>query len=68
MSCSISTLLISSLQDVFGAPRDLSQSHLKIGGVLPAGFGFPSDVDLWLPADIGSSWATSYFGVTKRAR
>src|SRR5713101_7349343 len=43
-----------------GSPRDLSQSHLKIGGavfsvigVLPAGFGFPSDVDLWLLADIG---------------
>ncbi len=42
-----------------GSPRDLSQSHLKIGGavfsvigVLPAGFGFPADVDLWLPADL----------------
>ena len=42
-----------------GAPRDLSQAHLKIGaaiysviGVLPAAFHFPSDVDLWLPADL----------------
>lgn len=42
-----------------GSPRDLSQSHLKIGravfsviGVLPAGFRFPPDVDLWLPADL----------------
>ena len=43
-----------------GSPRDLSQSHLKIDGaiysvigVLPAGFRFPSDADLWLPADLG---------------
>jgi putative ABC transport system permease protein len=42
-----------------GALRDLSQSHLKIDGaiysvigVLPAGFRFPADVDLWLPADL----------------
>src|SRR5713101_960553 len=42
-----------------GSPRDLSQSHLKIGGslfsvigVLPAGFRFPADVDLRLPADL----------------
>jgi putative ABC transport system permease protein len=42
-----------------GSPQDLSQSHLKIDGavfsvigVLPAGFRFPSDVDLWLPADL----------------
>ncbi|HUC55257.1 MAG TPA: ABC transporter permease [Candidatus Cybelea sp.] len=42
-----------------GAPQDLSQSHLKIDGaayavigVLPAGFRFPPDVDLWLPADL----------------
>jgi predicted permease len=39
--------------------RDLSQAHLKIDGavysvigVLPAGFHFPADVDLWLPADL----------------
>jgi predicted permease len=42
-----------------GAPRDLSQSHLKIDGtvfsvigVLPPGFHFPTDVNLWLPADL----------------
>ncbi len=42
-----------------GSPWDLSQSHLKIDsavfsviGVLPAGFRFPADVDLWLPADL----------------
>jgi putative ABC transport system permease protein len=42
-----------------GSPRDLSQSHLKIDGtifsvigVLPDGFRFPADVDLWLPADL----------------
>jgi putative ABC transport system permease protein len=42
-----------------GAPRDFSQSHLKIDGavysvigVLPAGFRFPADADLWLPADL----------------
>ena len=42
-----------------GSPRDLSQSHLKIDGavfsvigVLPAGFRFPADADLWLPADL----------------
>jgi putative ABC transport system permease protein len=42
-----------------GSPQDLSQSHLKIDGavfsvigVLPAGFGFPADVELWLPADL----------------
>src|SRR6202162_4687804 len=42
-----------------GSPGDLSQSHLKIDGavfsvigVLPAGFRFPADVGLWLPADL----------------
>jgi putative ABC transport system permease protein len=42
-----------------GSPRDLSESHLKIDnavfsviGVLPAGFRFPNDVDLWVPADL----------------
>jgi predicted permease len=42
-----------------GSPVDLSQPHLKIGGVvysvigvLPAGFRFPQNVDLWLPADL----------------
>jgi len=43
-----------------GSPGDLSQSHLKIDGavfsvigVLPAGFRFPADVELWLPSDLG---------------
>ncbi len=42
-----------------GSSRDLSQAHLKIDGaiysvigVLPDGFHFPADVDLWLPADL----------------
>jgi predicted permease len=42
-----------------GSPQDLSQVHLKIDGavfsvigVLPAGFHFPPDVSLWLPADL----------------
>jgi putative ABC transport system permease protein len=42
-----------------GSPQNLSQAHLKIDGavysvigVLPAGFRFPADVDLWLPADL----------------
>jgi putative ABC transport system permease protein len=42
-----------------GSSPDLSQSHLKIDGavfsvigVLPAGFQFPQDVSLWLPADL----------------
>jgi putative ABC transport system permease protein len=41
------------------ATQDLSNSHLKIDGavysvigVLPAGFQFPADVELWLPADL----------------
>jgi putative ABC transport system permease protein len=42
-----------------GSTQDLSQSHLKIDGaiysvigVLPAGFRFPADVELWMPADL----------------
>ena len=42
-----------------GSPRDLSEAHVKVGGkvfsligVLPAGFRFPADVDLWMPADL----------------
>src|SRR5258706_1585369 len=57
-----------------GSPRDLSQAHLKIDGavysvigVLPAGFQFPPDVDLWLPADLGgenpSRTAHNYYAV-----
>ena len=55
------TVLVSYgywMQDL-GAQRDLSQSHLKIDGeiysvigVLPAGFRFPADVDLWMPSDL----------------
>jgi len=44
---------------VLGSPRDLSQSRLRIGrdaysviGVLPAAFQFPTDADLWIPADL----------------
>jgi putative ABC transport system permease protein len=43
-----------------GSSPDLSQLHLKIDGavfsvigVLPAGFQFPPDVEVWLPADLG---------------
>ncbi|HTF26075.1 MAG TPA: ABC transporter permease [Candidatus Limnocylindria bacterium] len=57
-----------------GSPRDLSQSHLKIDdvvysviGVLPAGFRFPPDVDLWVPADLNgenpSRTAHNYYAV-----
>ena len=42
-----------------GASPELSHAHLKIDnalfsvvGVLPDGFRFPADVDLWLPADL----------------
>jgi len=45
-------------QDLASSP-DLSQAHLKIDGaiysvigVLPPGFHFPANVDLWLPADL----------------
>src|SRR5271156_4945274 len=48
-----------------GAPAELSQAHLKIDGaeysvigVLPDGFHFPADVDLWLPAGLdGEGWS-----------
>jgi predicted permease len=42
-----------------GSPHDLSRSRLKIDrtvfsviGVVPDGFRFPADADLWLPADL----------------
>jgi putative ABC transport system permease protein len=41
-----------------GSAQDLSQSHLKINntvysvvGVLPSGFRFPDEADVWFPAD-----------------
>ena len=55
------TVLVSDAywRQYLGSPPDLSQSHLKIDGAifsvigaLPAGFRFPADVDLWLPADL----------------
>ena len=57
-----------------GASSDLSQLHLKIGnavfsviGVLPAGFQFPGETALWLPADLegeGTSRTShNFFGV-----
>jgi predicted permease len=55
------TVLVSHeyWKQYLGSPRDLSQSHLKIDGavcsvigVLPAGFRFPADADLWVPADL----------------
>jgi putative ABC transport system permease protein len=57
-----------------GSAPDLSQSHLKIDGavysvigVLPAGFRFPAEVDLWLPTDLDgenrSRTAHNYYAV-----
>jgi putative ABC transport system permease protein len=57
-----------------GSPQDLSQAHLKINnaiysviGVLPSGFRFPNDVEVWLAADRGgeslSRTAHNYSGV-----
>jgi putative ABC transport system permease protein len=61
-----------------GAPSDLSQSHLKIDGavysvigVLPAGFGFPVEVNLWLPADLdgeGQSRTSHNYSAVGRLR
>lgn len=55
------TVLVSAgyWRQHLGSPQNLSQSHLKIGGtvfsvigVLPDGFDFPGDADLWLPANL----------------
>jgi putative ABC transport system permease protein len=57
-----------------GSAQDFSQSHLKINnavysviGVLPSGFRFPNDVDVWLAADIEgenpSRTSHNYYGV-----
>lgn len=54
--------------------QDLSQSHLKINnalysviGVLPSGFQFPNDAEVWLPADLDgenlSRTSHNYYGV-----
>jgi putative ABC transport system permease protein len=59
-----------------GSARDLSESHLKINnavysviGVLPSGFRFPNDVDVWLAADIDgenpSRTSHNYYGVAR---
>ncbi|MGA9980910.1 MAG: ABC transporter permease [Candidatus Sulfotelmatobacter sp.] len=47
-------------REYLGSAQDLSQSHLKINnaiysviGVLPAGFRFPDDAEVWLAADAG---------------
>ena len=61
-----------------GSSPDLSQAHLKIGdsvfsviGVLPAGFQFPTDADLWLPVDLNGeapSRTAHNFSVVGRLR
>jgi putative ABC transport system permease protein len=56
------------------SPQDLSQSHLRINnaiysviGVLPSGFRFPNDVQVWLAADREgenlSRTSHNYYGV-----
>ena len=55
------TVLVSQgyWRQYLGSTQDLSQARLKVEGticsvigVLPAGFRFPAEVDLWLPADL----------------
>src|SRR4030095_16506724 len=57
-----------------GSAQDLSQSNLKINnavytvvGVLPSGFRFPNDADVWIAAGIGgensSRTSHNYAGV-----
>ena len=57
-----------------GSAPDLSQSHLKINnavysviGVLPSGFSFPNDAEVWLAADTEgknpSRTSHNYYGV-----
>jgi len=70
------TVLVSDgyWKQYLGSRPDLSQSNLKIDGasysvtgVLPAGFQFPPDVDLWLPTDLDGEnrgrTAHNYFAV-----
>jgi putative ABC transport system permease protein len=59
-----------------GSPQDFAQSQLKIEGalfsiigVLPPGFRFPADVDLWLPADLeGESLSRTSHNYSAAAR
>ena len=61
-----------------GGPEDLSQSHLKIDGaaysvigVLPPGFRFPAEVNLWLAADLdgeGQSRTSHNYSAVGRLR
>ena len=55
------TVLVSSgyWRQYLGSPGDLSQAHLKVDGaifsvigVLPPGFRFPEDAELWIPAGL----------------
>jgi predicted permease len=57
-----------------GSEQDLSRSHLKIDnqvysvvGILPAGFRFPTDGDIWVAAGLGgenqSRTSHNYYGV-----
>jgi putative ABC transport system permease protein len=59
-----------------GSAQDLSQSHLKINsaiysviGILPAGFRFPDDAEVWLAADTDgenlSRTSHNYSGVAR---
>jgi predicted permease len=63
-------------REFLGSPRDFSQAHMKIEnavysviGVLPPGFRFPVDVDLWLPADLQgesqSRTSHNYIGIAR---
>ncbi|HKM91829.1 MAG TPA: ABC transporter permease [Candidatus Acidoferrales bacterium] len=72
----VPTVLVSFgyWKQYLGASEDLSQSRLKINnevfsiiGVLPAGFQFPPDASLWVPADLDgentSRTSHNYYGV-----
>ncbi len=72
----VPTVLVSYgyWKQYLGASGDLSQSRLKINneafsviGVLPAGFQFPPDASLWVPADLDgentSRTSHNYYGI-----
>ena len=74
------TVLVSHgyWRNQLGSPQDLGNSRLKIDrtiydviGVLPAGFRFPQESDMWVPADLGGenqSWtAHNYAAVASGA-